>query len=207
MGITNIFAALSLLISGAAYVVIGYDIGRGSTRPIITTWLIWTVVNIIMFLALREEAIREDKNMSAQMLAYTVGTVCILVLTLTRRGSWIWTRNDLYVLLIGAVISVGVWATTDVPLYALVLSLIATGIGSFPLWRELDKSPRIQGTVPWRMWWIGGLLGLFAVEKQEDWAEWIMPITVFCLQSYTISLIYRPEIRAFIARTRRNTPA
>ena len=191
MGVTNIFAALSLLISGAAYVVIGYDIGRGSTRPIITTWFIWTIVNVIMFFAMREEALRYDRTLSAQMIAYTVGTACILLLTLTRRGTWIWTRSDLYVLL-GAVVALGLWFAMNDPVYALVTSLFATGIGSAPLWIELSRNPKSQGTIPWLMWWIGGLLGLFAVEKQNELTEWIMPITVFAFQCFTIFLIYRP---------------
>lgn len=171
------------------------SIVSGSMALIITPWAIWSLLNFIilaaMIAAFKGKTL-EEQALLVQQIGFTVGSAGVL-LRAYFGGSWTWTKHDGLVAAIAAT-AIVLWIFTGNPILSIALTLVAMGIGSVPLWITLRQFPKAQGEYPWLIWWLSGLFGILVVAGESDWTRWMLPVTLFCFQSFTVFLIFRKEI-------------
>lgn len=165
-----------------AYGWIIHDVRRGAVQLALSTWLIWSGVNILIYAALLAQNI-----FSWQMSAYVFGTLIVTVLAFFR-GTWQWSRLDTTVVLL-AFVAMILWSLTSATV-AVVMSLTAETVGSVPMWAAMWKDSKSQSEVPWVLFWIAAAFGLVAVDSWT-WSEGMMPIWMMVLNNVTLALLVR----------------
>lgn len=180
------FNIISVSLSISAYIILGRALQSENTKLPISSWAIWSVINIVIFSAMLSKG-----AFSLLMASYMLGTIAICILVL-RKGEWSWSRLDSITAII-AVCAMILWAITNDAITAIVLNLLALTASSIPMWLALWHDPKSQSEAPWYIWWCGGLLGLLAL-PEWTWASALMPVWIFCVQCTTAVLISRPYL-------------
>lgn len=183
MNIHTFAGVLSFALAMIAYGWILYEVNRGRAALAMSTWFVWSGVNILLWSAMIAQGI-----FSWQMTAYTVGTLIVTGFAL-RKGSWGWTKLDTVVVTLSILAMLG-WYTTSEPNVAIVMSLAADTLGVIPMYVAMWKDHRSQSEAPWVVFWIVSVVGLFAVEHWT-WAESMMPVWMAVLNGITFSLLLR----------------
>lgn len=184
------FGILSFVITIVGYWILSQEIKKARTNLPISSWILWSAINILLLTALFVGNSKLPQIM--QMISYTVGTLSITYLVY-RKGTWEWTHLDTGIAAIAG-LSMMLWAMTGIPLVAVVLCLVALTVSSVPMWRALLVDPKSQSEAPWYLWWVGGVLGVCAIETWT-YVDALMPVWILIMQSATALLIGLPDLQ------------
>lgn len=120
--------------------VLCYQILATNEKPSKTSWLLWTILASIT-----AGGMLQAGTLSLQMASVVVSDALILALTFAK-GEWKkWSFTEVATMLLTVPI-IGLWQWTNNPQVAIVLSLVAVLVASWPmtvdLWhRPLEQSP------------------------------------------------------------------
>lgn len=154
----NVFASLALIVSISAYIPYLLAVWQGKTKPKRMTWLVWGMVDTIIF-----GAMLVQNELAPQMLAYVFGAAAILGLSFFKGGEGGWTREDQLVFA-GSMIAMALWFFLTANA-AIVMSLVAISIGTIPTWKRLWQDPSSEPFLPWVLFLVGGFFGLLAIQE------------------------------------------
>lgn len=155
-------------ISFLAYVLYYISILQGRSRPNRATWIILTVVGVLIAASYYESGARSTIWVP---LAYTVGPF-IAALLAFKYGEGGTTRFDIACLL-GCALSVGIWMLTNSPLFALLINILIDFFGILPTLKKAYLDPTSEDKWAWLVTTFSNALNFFAIQA------WIFSIVVY----------------------------
>jgi len=192
----GILSSICLLIGGIPYLI---DIHKGRVKPHILSWLGWGLIT-----ALGGAAMVAEGSTWAVALLFANTVVCLLIAAysaLRKAGVWSTGPQDIAFFVFG-LIGLILWQITDVPMYALVLSIIADASFGIPTIIKTLKDPSSETLFPWSMSVTSEIFGMLAL-KVFAFHEVAYPLYLF-FYDITILLIVIGTLRS---RATKSVPA
>ena len=165
----TILGVLAAIIGIVAFIPYYRDIFRGTTKPHVFTWFIFSLLLSITFL------IQVSEGGGAGAWATGVEALsCLGVAGLAlRRGGKDIRRLD-WVCLAGALVATALWLLANQPLLAIIFVICADALGFFPTFRKSYNKPHEETAINYA-------LGA---------ARW--PLAILALQSLTLTTFLYP---------------
>ena len=188
MGSLSIFDSLAFGFSAFAYIPYVRYILNSKTRPTMSSWICWFLMDIFLFFGMLSNG-----AFSWQLVAYISGCVVVLGISVWRRATLGWGAFDTICLTIVGLALV-LWTITGDATEAIVIGLIAAIVGSFPLFYNLWKDPTVEAPPPWVLCSIGSAFQLLAI---EEWGitQAATPLAYLGVQLLALTLISRKYFR------------
>lgn len=182
----EIIGVLSVLLTLVAYGVYFYTLLQGKTRPHVFSWIVWGIVNGIVFFGQHV-----DGAGAGSWVAGITSILCFAIVVLgLRQGDKNITRTD-WVAFIAALSTIPVWYFTKDPLWAVVLATVIDVLGCYPTFRKSWHRPYDENLFTWSISALRSLLSFFAIENYT-WVTALFPIAmIFTNGGGACLLIYR----------------
>ncbi len=145
-------------LSFVAFLLYYVSIFRWETRPNRATWIILTVVGVLIASSYYASGARETMWIP---LSYVLGPFIAAILSI-KYGEGGWNRFDI-VCLIGCLVSVVFWGLTDEPLIALFINIVIDFFGILPTLKKSYLDPLSEGKLAWSVTTVSNFLNIFAV--------------------------------------------
>jgi hypothetical protein len=174
--------AFFVLVSAIPYVL---NIVKGSTRPRMFSWIVWTLLGAIATVA----AYTEGEHASAALTAAaTVETASIVALG-WKYGNRNFERLDLCCLG-GVTIGLILWALLDSPLTGLVAALLIDILAAIPTVRHAWRRPREEAAAAYSLCAIAALCCLAAMPEYTLMGL-LYPVYLLALNALVAAIILR----------------
>jgi hypothetical protein len=159
----------------------------GKTQPNRATWVIWSIVGVILSSSYWAAGARGTIWVP---LSYVIGPIVTSLLGI-RWGVGGWTKFDRRCLM-GTAVSLVLWILLKSPLVALGLNLLIDFLGALPTIAKTTRDPEGEDRLAWLLFAIGNGFNLLAIE-QWTWAIAAYPVYLFVLCVWMIVLLVRPR--------------
>lgn len=179
-----------------ATAVLCYQILAASEKPSRMSWMLWTVLA-----AITAGGMWQAGTLSLQMVAVVLSDALIVVLTLAK-GEW----AKLSRVEIGTVLSIvpiiGLWQWTQNPQVAIVLSLVAVLVASWPMTVDLWYKPLEQSPLAYIL--MLGSSGTQLLKLEAESAPWQLnshaqPVVYTVCTLVFLALMTRGRLEARLA--------
>ncbi len=135
----QILAALSIALSIGGFIPYVWGVYRGSVRPHLVGWLIWTLLTAVVFLAQLFSGGGEGAWTTAAICA-----VCFVALVISLfRGDKSWTPFD-WLCFVLTLLSIPLWIFSGSPLYSVILLTFIELLGFAAMTPKTWKEPRSE---------------------------------------------------------------
>jgi hypothetical protein len=178
------FAFLSAVLVLAFYVPYLKSIVKGSTKPIIVSWLVWAMNDTIIFSTTWIKG-----EFSYFLLGTCIGAIITMALSL-RYGKFSWETIDLAC---GTIAILGIIAgfVLSEPTVALIASLVVAVTSSIPTIRSILRDRANEDRFSWTMYYIATICALISLENWSI-ASLAAPLTFLAVGTYCQYLFWRP---------------
>lgn len=166
------------IISLIAFVPYFISIIKGKTKPNKVTWLIWTLLGILLYLSYKEAGANETLWVP---LIYIICPFFTIILSI-KYGIGGWTRFD-KLCLVGALVSTLLWIITGSPTTALSLFLLIDLFGALPTVKKAYVAPEQESKLAWFLMCLANCVNLFAVQDFQ------LSILIYPLYTFIIGII------------------
>lgn len=146
------------------------DILRGNTTPNRASFLVWTVLGVIIFASSFAGGARETLFVPGIL---TVSTIVTLVLSI-KHGEGGWDVVD-RIALCGAAVGITLWAVTGSADLALLWALASDTFAASPTIKKSWQRPQSEDRIAWTTSFAGNAISIFAA-TQCDVAHLAQPI-------------------------------
>ena len=145
-------------LGGVSYVI---DVLKGKNKPNLVSWFLWTLAPMIAFAS----QIRQGVGPVAVM-TFTAGFNPLLVVLasfISKKSLWKITYFDIAC---GALSLLGLvlWLSTDIPILALIFSILADGLAALPTIIKSYKAPQTESSAAFVTSIIGAVLALLTIK-------------------------------------------
>jgi hypothetical protein len=174
------------IVAVAAMIPYIASILRGTTRPNRTSWLIWTIVALVLFSSYRGSGASDTIWLAA---AYVAIPATILFFSFKFEGAR--PSPIEWACLTGALIGIAAWITLRSPPAALFICIAVDALGAIPTLRKAYREPRSENLAGWGIAFAAALLNLLAI---EDWSPQISLYPLYavgCAGLISLTLIIR----------------
>lgn len=162
---------------------------RGTNRPNRATWIIWSVLGVILLASYRSAGATDAIWLS---VANVIAFGAILIISF-KHGEGSWDRLDLFCLS-GAAFGLFLWWYLKSPLPALYLSVLIDLIGALPTFKKSYLDPVHENKLAWIIFWSANTVNLFAL-REWSMAMAAYPVYMFLLSgALAILLIVRQKL-------------
>jgi hypothetical protein len=149
----------SIVVSNVACLPYIRDMLCGSTRPVRSTWLIWSVLSGICLMS------NVDKGADASLFfvgVETAETVLIFALSIRFGMGSILNARDLAIYAVAGG-GLALWWVTDDAVFALAIAIAISALGGVPTILKAYAEPRTETAACWGLSALAALLGLLSV--------------------------------------------
>ena len=156
----EILGGLSVVLGLVCYVVYMWGIYRGSTKPHLFTWLLWSILISITFSVQVVENAGPGSwhiGMSALVTLFIVGVSFF-------RGEKNITRSDWAAFII-ALSAIPVWKMTGNPLWAIIIVSMIDAAAYYPTFRKSWMKPWEEPALAYFIGMVQFSISLFALER------------------------------------------
>jgi hypothetical protein len=151
-----------------AFVFYIRDAVTGQSRPNKATWIIWTVLALVITASYYTVGARDTIWAS---VGFTIGQASVALVSL-KYGTKGWSRFD-KICLAGAAGGLAAWGLTGSAMLALILAMAVDFLGAMPTIKKLLEDPASESRTAWIVFSLGNLLNVAAIEK------WTLEIALF----------------------------
>lgn len=158
---------------------------RGKVQPNRTTWFLWTLAPLIVFVA----QIKQGVGLQA-FLAFITGFVPLLTLLATfynKKAYWKTTRLDLLYGFL-SIFGLFLWLITGVGNLAIILNIFADLMGSIPTVLKSFKKPESESAFAYGIIGAGSLITVLTIHEW-NFQTYGFPIYIFLICSLLFVLI------------------
>lgn len=155
----NKLEVLSLIFTALAYVYYVRAILKSVTRPTVSSWISWLMMDMAIFAAMLTEGI-----FSVQMATFVGGSIVVLIVCLFKKASVGWRMLDTICVAI-VVAAVSLWALSGSATIAILMSLVAAIVGSIPMLVNTWQNPENETMAPWMTVFVGTIFALCALDS------------------------------------------
>ncbi|HEY4526238.1 hypothetical protein A2765_06420 [Candidatus Kaiserbacteria bacterium RIFCSPHIGHO2_01_FULL_56_24] len=153
-----VIAVLAAIVGVVAFVPYFLDVLRGTTKPHVFTWAIWSLLTGITFLI----QLTEGGGPGAWVTGIeSLSCIVILIFTFSRGEKNI-TRSD-WICFIAALIAIALWLFAHQPLTAIALVIFADILGYVPTFRKSYAKPQEETAMLYSLsaaHWLLSIVGL-----------------------------------------------
>lgn len=167
-----------------AYAIYIRSILRGESKPSRTTWWIWSLMGLVLFLSYFFSG---AENTIWVPLVEFIGPLSIAIFSIRYGEGGLDNKTDM-ICLIGAIVSIIVWIIFNNPVVALTTNLFIDSFALIPTIRKSYLRPENESFKAWFGTWIADTLNLFAVEK-ISFALLIYPVYMFISDTVVIIIL------------------
>jgi hypothetical protein len=163
-------SAILIIVSGCPYMRQIYR--RKIERPVVTSWVLWFAISIILFKSNTDAGAELDTTLPAIIMG--VINPAIIVILSVHYGQYKWDNFDSACVMVCA-ITIVVWQMTDSPLLGILGGITADAIAAIPQIIKSWKDPGDEPVFPWSVFAFASALNIFAV---EEWVPkfWVYPV-------------------------------
>jgi hypothetical protein len=186
MNISSILGIVTLLIATLSYSIYFRDIRHGRTNPHGVSWLIWSALNIFIFL----QQTTHGAGAGAWITGATaIANLAVFIVSL-RYGDRSVRRLD-YVCLVLAAVTLGIWLFTDNAAISVILASGTFVLGFVPTFYKSFKKPREETIVTFELNSLKFLIAIFALEAMNITTVFY-PAALFAVNAMFVGfLLYR----------------
>lgn len=156
------FAIVGAIIGSVGGLYYLYDTIVGKAQPNRITWLLWGFFPMVIFVAQRAQGIER-----ISWTSFVAGLLPLLIFAASyfnEKAYWKSEPRDYY-LMAAAVIGIILWAITDNPNLALLLSLLADILAAIPTLIKSYKHPHSESWIGYAISAIGFGMSLLSVQS------------------------------------------
>lgn len=181
-----VYAAAAVTFIGI--LVYAIDTFKGRTKPNRVTWVLWTAIPLITFLA----QLSKDVGLSAVFtLAYALGPLIVVIASLTNKNAyWKLTTFD-YICGAISVLAVILWLITGNGTTAIILSIAADFAAGLPTLRKSYVDPTSENVSAYIVGIISGGITLLSLQT------WHLASVIFPLYIVLDSALIFLTIKVF----------
>jgi hypothetical protein len=180
----ELYAWISFVLACFAYVPYVWMTLKSTTKPTVASWICWFMMDFAILAA----TYLAGANY-LQMVAFVMGTTFVISACFYKKAMVGWTKTDSFCTVMVA-IAIGLWALSGSPEFAIVISLTAMTIGSYPMWKNIWIDPSRESLLPWSIVMASTVFSLLAA-KSWTITEALTPVWFLIIQAFTILLISR----------------
>ena len=185
----NFYGALSVVISLYASSTYIYGLWKYKFRPHMFTWIIWTLLTGIAFVA------QWSDSAGAGSWVMAVSTiVCAMISAYACfAGEKNITRGD-WMTFLAALMAIPVWMATNNPLYAVILVTAIDALGFYPTFRKSWRDPYSDSAFSFALHAVKFIPSIFAMEKFSA-VNLTYPLALVALNGgFAVMLVMRRKI-------------
>lgn len=183
-GIISFFAFSSYYVS----------IIRGKSKPNQATWLILTIVSLLILLSYYAVGAKETLWLPA---SYTVGQLITFILAL-KYGHGSWEYFDKICLTL-ALLSIIVWILSGSAIYVLIINIFVDFLGMLPTIRKTYLSPFSEEGLPWFLTVAACTLNVFAISSWQ-FDIWVYPMYMLLINGAVLALVYKQKLKSTFSK-------
>lgn len=132
---------------------------KGGTQPHLASWLIWALLQVVIFNSSRQQGASATTWI---VLIYLVGSLATAVFVYFY-GERKWKRIDLTCAFLGMV-SLTLLIVVKAPFWALLLAIITDGIAAIPTVIGVTQDPASESRLGWTIFLLGASVNVFAIK-------------------------------------------
>jgi hypothetical protein len=186
MGFKSYLGVVTLLIGLVSYGLYFIDIFKGKTKPHAMSWLVWGVLNSVIFLFQQTSG----AGAGSWITAFSATAALLIFITSLRYGEKKITKLDGYCVL-GAAVSLLLWFTQRHGEPAVILASITFVLGFIPTYRKAYSKPYQETILTFTLNSTKFLIALFALSNLA-FASLLYPATLaFMNLGFVIFLFIR----------------
>lgn len=178
-----VFGGIAGILSFIAFIPYIVGIIKYGTRPNRASWIIWLVLGFILAVSYYSSG---AQNTMWVPVSYVIGPLIVIILAL-KKGEGGWNKFD-KMCLAGALMALIGWRIFNVPLVALVVSLLIHLAGSLSTIKKSYLKPYSESLLAWIFFSFGHLFNIFAIE-QFKFAIIVYPVYMFLSNGLIASLL------------------
>lgn len=179
MNIRNILILFSSVVTIAGIIPYIVDIIKRKTKPRVVSWLIWSILTFISFIA---SIVEQQYPTAILMFCSFFITMMVFVLGI-KYGNKNFGKLDV-ICLIGATLGILLWVIFDSPSIAVIIMIVIDFIGGIPTQIHCWQKPEEETLIMFIFSAIGALFTLIAVQN------WIVTAYAFPLFLLVINIHY-----------------
>ncbi|HEY6007963.1 MAG TPA: hypothetical protein VIU40_06520 [Geobacteraceae bacterium] len=164
-----------------------YETTVGNAQPNRVTWLLWGLFPMVIFVAQRAQGVE-----GISWASFVAGFTPLLILAASfcnKKAYWKSEPRDYY-LMAAAITGIILWAITDNPNLALLLSLVADMLASIPTLIKAYRHPNSESWVAYAISTFGFGISLLSVQTY-DFENATFVAYVFVLNGTLAALAFR----------------
>jgi hypothetical protein len=190
--IQQLSGAISGVVFFAAYVRYMLAVISGKSKPVIISWVLWGVIDIVAIVSMYSAGV-----VSMQMIGSVVGSIGVMIVAIMYGEKHSWNFFD-YVCLVLVIVSLAAWYFVPNPVVGLVLSQISVLTASVPTFISAWKNPEQEDVLSWAMFFGSCVFAIIAINKGT--LENIMQPIIFTIIEST--MVYLVCIRPYSKKYR-----
>lgn len=159
---------LAGIVTISAFIPYIRDVVRGKTKPSRSTWIIWSILALILTASYYSVGARDTIWAS---IGFTLGQIAVALVSI-RYGVGGWTFFD-RICFIGAASGLAAWAVSGSALTGLLSAMAVDFIGALPTIKKLYLEPGSESQTSWLIFSAGNILNVAAIDK------WSLEIALF----------------------------
>lgn len=183
-----LYGQIATFVIAIAYLPYIISILRNKTEPDKTTWLVFSLMGIITFIAYKDVGAHATLGIA---LANVIGPFVIFLLSL-KFSDWK-DKNDLKYLIL-SLIAIALWRIYNSPLIGLMFNLFADFIAFMPTMVKSFLVPRTEDLLTWLLFTVGNIISLFAIE-QWSFSIAIYPVYLLLTEGVVVILLLASHFR------------
>ncbi|GEM_PF-3135282 len=165
---------------------------RGGTAPRQASWLIWSLLQVVIFTSSRQQGISATTWIA---LMYMIGSATTAVFTF-KYGESRWKRLDVACGVLG-VLSLLLLIVIRAPLWALILAITADGIAALPTVVGVTKDPASESKLGWTIFLVGAVVNLLAVKawtfQEAGFTLYLIVVIGYICSQVWLRSTYKPR--------------
>jgi hypothetical protein len=187
VNIQNTLSALAGILFVVGFVPYIRAILVGATKPAKASWIIWASLDTITICGM---AVQHSLN--GQIIGANAGAWIVVVLAL-KYGTMGWTRLDKFCL-IGAVLSIALWAIFSSATVGLIISNSVAFLGSVPTFVSAWKDPTKEDKLGWTIFFVSCICAMLAIPR-FTFDDAFCPMVFFSIETIMMYILYiKPRV-------------
>lgn len=177
-----VFGTIAAVLTIFAFLPYLIDTIAGRTRPKRASWLIWSVLSSIALAGQLGEGATTSAWFTVAQVTVTV-SICAMSI---RSGMGRYLERSDVLALIAAGIGLIHWSVTNSAVYAIVITIVISAIGSSLTIVKAYRDPKSETLSTWLLAWVAAAFAILSVPS-ADLVLLLYPIYIFALYA-TITL-------------------
>lgn len=181
------FAIIGAIIGSLGGLYYLFDTITGKAQPNRITWLLWGIFPLVIFVAQRVQGVE-----SMSWTSFVAGLMPLLIVAasfVNKKAYWKTEPRDYY-LMASAIIGIILWAITDNPNLALLLSLLADILAAIPTLIKVYRHPQSESWIGYAISAIGFGISVASIQT-FDFENSTFAVYVFVLNAALAVLAVR----------------